>query len=104
MPEPKTEPWAWAVVDPNERLRDQEGDRVSRLICWDPDDADHFLDCAREGLEAGDEQPSIVPLYPRDLALVKEVLKLRLKVAMMESLIHAQCHSIVDLSIEKGKI
>lgn len=58
------EPWAWAVVDPNGRLHNEDGDQVDRLICWDRDSADFILDYAMDRLEEGREKPFIVSLYP----------------------------------------
>lgn len=62
--EPKKYPWAWAVVDPNERLRNSDGEKVDMLICWDRDDAVHWQEIAADECEAGDELPYIVDLFP----------------------------------------
>jgi len=59
-------PWAWAVVDPNNRLRNQDGNKIDRLICWDYENAQWFRDDANDKREEGEEQSAhIVPLYPQ---------------------------------------
>lgn len=56
--------WAWAVVDPNRRLRNQDGESVgSRVFCSEKA-AKACLDEAIVKLEEYDEEPSLVPLYP----------------------------------------
>jgi hypothetical protein len=57
-------PWAWAVVDPNERLRNTDGDKVDRLICWDWEQAVYHQEFAADECEEGDEQPYIIELFP----------------------------------------
>jgi len=57
--------WAWAVVDPNNRLRNSDGDKVDTLICWDRDMAVSIRDDAEDDMEEGEEQkPYIVDLVP----------------------------------------
>jgi hypothetical protein len=63
---PKDGPWAWAIVDPNERLRSQDGEPVETLITWCGVAADSFLSDAIEAMNEGDAEPYIVPLYPRE--------------------------------------
>jgi hypothetical protein len=55
-------PWAWAVVDPQCRLRTKEGDRADYLVFFHAEDARLCAaDCA---LEEGDEPGQVVPLLP----------------------------------------
>lgn len=60
----KDDPWAWAVVDPNNRLRNQEGDKVDHLVCWCQQQAHDVCVNAIDKCEEGDPEPYIVPLIP----------------------------------------
>lgn len=61
----KLTPWAWAVCDPNRRLRNSDGDRVDRLICWDFEQAQHLLEDAVDAGSPEDEyKAGIEELFP----------------------------------------
>src|SRR5437868_14861524 len=63
----KLSPWAWAVCDPNKRLRNADGDCVDRLICYDYEQAQHILQDAQDAGVAEDEATAkIVELFPLD--------------------------------------